>query len=161
MFFGGEGSKVFMHFDIDVSHIFLTQFHGKKRVMMMSPEQTPRMYKLPLSFHAHEDINWRNPDYDRWPALRGVSGVTGLLEHGDTLFMPTGWWHYMEYLQGGFAISQRAIASPARAARGLWNVTAARTIDNFCRKRIGQKWFDWKEHAAIERSNRMAGSTPR
>jgi hypothetical protein len=90
-----------------------------------------------------------------------VRGVTGLLEHGDTLFMPTGWWHYMEYLQGGFAISQRAIASPARAARGLWNVTAARTIDNFCRKRIGQKWFDWKEHAAIERSNRMAGSTPR
>ena len=30
MFFGGAGSKVFLHFDIDVPHIFLTQFHGPK-----------------------------------------------------------------------------------------------------------------------------------
>jgi hypothetical protein len=160
MFFGGAGSKVFMHFDIDESHIFLTQFHGKKRVLLVSPQQTPRMYKLPLSFHAHEDIDWRNVDYSKWPALRGVRAHAGTIEHGDTLFMPSGWWHYMEYVEGGFAVAQRALASPVQAFRGIWNVSAARTIDNVCRKRIGQKYFDWKERAAVERSNRYAANHP-
>ena len=140
-----------MHYDIDVSHIFLTQFHGRKRVMLVAPEQTKRMYKLPLSFHAHEDIDWRNPDYDRFPALRGVKGMGGVLEHSETLFMPTGWWHYMEYLEGGFAISLRAIASPSRAARGIWNVAFARANHNFAATHRA-RYFDWKRRrgGAIE-----------
>lgn len=32
-----------------------------------------------------------------------------ILEHGDTLFMPAGYWHHMEYLDSGFAMSLRAL----------------------------------------------------
>ena len=35
----------------------------------------------------------------------GVEGIECFLEHGDTLFMPTGWWHWMKYLDGSFSIS--------------------------------------------------------
>lgn len=160
LFFGGAGSKVFLHYDIDVPHIFLTQFHGSKRVLLFDPEHTPRLYKLPLSWHALEDINWWNPDYEKYPALKGVRGMTTILNHGDTLFMPTGWWHYMEYLEGGFAIALRAIASPLKAIKGITNVMLIRNIDNILRKRGGKKWFDYKERRAYEKSNEYARRHP-
>lgn len=156
MFFGGAGSKVFMHYDIDVPHIFLTQFHGSKRVLLFPPNATPRLYKLPLSWHAIEDIDWWNPDYEKFPALRGITGYTTILKHGETLYMPPGWWHYMEYLEGGFAIAMRAVASPWRAAEGAINVGLIRLIDNFLRKRAGTKWWEYKERKAYERSNAWA-----
>jgi len=166
MFFGGAGSKVFLHFDIDVSNIFLTQFHGSKRVLLFGPEQTPRLYKLPLSFHGLEDIDWSNPDFDRFPALRGASGLTTVLKHGETLFMPSKWWHHMEYLEGGFAISLRAVPGPevTRTAgwfcNAFWNLFVVRYADNFARKMVGQKWFDWKESEAVRRSNGYARRHP-
>lgn len=41
LFFGGENSKVFMHFDIDYSNILHFHFHGKKQCILFDPEQTP------------------------------------------------------------------------------------------------------------------------
>ena len=35
--------------------------------------------------------------------------MTLFLDHGDTLFMPAGYWHHMEYLDSGFAMSLRAL----------------------------------------------------
>ena len=160
MFFGGAGSKVFLHFDIDVSNIFLTQFHGSKRVLLFGPDQTPRLYKLPLSFHGLEDIDWTNPDFDRFPALRGAKGSTTVLNHGDTLFMPSKWWHHMEYLEGGFAISLRAVPSPLRLMNAFWNLFVVRHVDNTGRRLMGHKWFDWKENAARRRANTFAERHP-
>ena len=156
MFFGGAGSSVFMHYDIDKPSIFHTHFCGRKRVTLVGPEFTPLMYKLPLSWHAIEDIDWRNPDFDKFPALRGVTAHTTILEHGETLYMPKGWWHFMEYLDGSFSISLRALVSPIQVAQALWNVGGVKTIDNFFRKRNGKEWFVWKEKKAMENSNRRA-----
>ncbi|HVT88829.1 MAG TPA: cupin-like domain-containing protein [Tepidisphaeraceae bacterium] len=156
MFFGGQGSKVFLHYDIDVPHIFLTQFHGSKRVLLFPPKCTPRLYKLPLSWHAIEDIDWWNPDLEKYPALRGVKGMTTILKHGETLYMPPGWWHYMEYIEGGFAVALRAVSLPWRIFEGIWNVTIVRTVDNLLRKHVGRKWFDYKERRAYEKSNQYA-----
>ncbi|MDB5326412.1 MAG: cupin [Phycisphaerales bacterium] len=156
MFFGGGGSSVFMHYDIDAPSIFHTHFVGRKRVTLVSPEFTPLMYKLPLSWHAIEDINWRDPDFDQFPALRGVTAHTTILEHGETLYMPKGWWHFMEYLDGGFSISLRALVSPAQVAEAAYNVAVVKTVDNFFRKRYGKQWFEWKEKSAAEKANKRA-----
>ena len=48
-------------------------------------------------------------DYEAFPAVKYAKGYEVILEHGDTLFMPAGYWHYMEYLDGGFAMSLRAL----------------------------------------------------
>ena len=34
MFFGGKGSETFLHFDIDMPHIFYTYFNGRKHVLL-------------------------------------------------------------------------------------------------------------------------------
>ena len=155
MFFGGKGSQTFMHFDIDMPHIFHTHFNGGKHVLLFDYKWKERLYKLPLATYSLEDYDIANPDFEKFPALEGVEGIECFLEHGDTLFMPTGWWHYMKYLDGSFSISQRAWdKSWAVKAHSLWNLLVQRNIDNFLKKKYKKKYMDWKERKAIEIANR-------
>lgn len=155
MFFGGEGSETFLHFDIDMPHIFHTHFNGRKHVLLFDYKWKERLYKIPFATYALEDYDIANPDFEKFPALDGVEGVECFLEHGDTLFMPTGWWHYMKYLDGSFSISQRAWdKSWAVKAHSLWNLIAQRNFDNVMKRRYKNRWMDWKEKKAVEYANK-------
>ncbi len=154
MFFGGEGSETFLHFDIDMAHIFHTHFNGRKHILLFDNKWKERLYKIPFATYALEDYNIADPDFEQFPALEGVEGIECFLEHGDTLFMPTGWWHYMKYLDGSFSISQRAWdESIVVKARSLWNLTVQRNFDNFMKSKFKTKYMNWKERKAIERAN--------
>lgn len=155
MFFGGKGSVTFLHYDIDLAHIFHTHFNGRKHVLLFEKKWSDRLYKLPYATYALEDYNIENPDYEKFPALNGVEGIECFLEHGDTLFMPTGYWHWMKYLDGSFSISLRAWdKSWAVKANSLWNLTVQRNFDNVMKSRFKKNYMDWKEKKAIERANR-------
>ena len=54
--FGGEGSVTRNHIDIDMSHVFITQFQGIKRIWLFPWEQSDFMYKLPYNFHSLAQI---------------------------------------------------------------------------------------------------------
>ncbi|SFW28176.1 Cupin-like domain-containing protein [Sinomicrobium oceani] len=158
LFFGGENSKVFMHFDIDYSNILHFHFHGKKQCIILPPDQTPYMYKIPHSLISREDIDFDHPDYDKWPALRQAKGYIANLEHGEMLYMPEGYWHYMKYLTPGFSMSLRAFPrKPLNLAKAAYNVLIMRHYDNFMRKRKGQAWIDYKNEQAILRTHRELG----
>ncbi len=155
MFFGGEDSEVFIHFDLDLSNVFLTQFHGNKSVLLFDPKYSQNLYKIPFAVHNVEDIDMENPDFEKWPGLKGVTGDRGVLEHGETLFIPSGWWHYMKYLDGSYSLALRSLdPSPLRKLHGLYNVTLMRQFDNLARKIGGQNWIDYKDRLAILRGNR-------
>lgn len=155
MFFGGKGSETFLHYDIDLAHIFHTHFNGRKKVLLFENKWKERLYLLPFATYALEDYNIAKPDFDKFPALNGVQGIECYLEHGDTLFMPTGWWHYMEYLDGSFSISLRAWdKSWGVKLNSLWNLTVQRNFDNFMKGKFKKKYMDWKEKKAVERANK-------
>lgn len=154
MFFGGKGSETFLHYDIDMAHIFHTHFNGRKHVLLFDNKWKERLYQIPFATYALEDYDIANPDFEKFPALEGVEGVECFLEHGDTLFMPTGWWHWMRYLDGSFSISLRAWdKSWAVKAKSLWNLTVQRNFDNILKARLKGKYMVWKEKKAIERAN--------
>lgn len=154
MFFGGKGSVTFLHYDIDMAHIFHTHFNGRKHVLLFDYKWKDRLYKIPYATYALEDYDISNPDFEKFPALDGVEGVECFLEHGDTLFMPTGWWHWMKYLDGSFSISLRAWdKSWAVKGHSLWNLTVQRNFDNFMKRKFKKKYMDWKEKKAVERAN--------
>ncbi|WP_226063563.1 cupin-like domain-containing protein [Kaistella polysaccharea] len=154
MFFGGQGSETFLHYDIDMAHIFHTHFNGRKHVLLFDNKWKNRLYKIPYATYALEDYDISNPDFEKFPALEGIEGIECFLEHGDTLFMPTGWWHYMKYLDGSFSISQRAWdKSWAVKARSLWNLTVQRNFDNLMKGKFKNRYMDWKEKKAIENAN--------
>ncbi|KAA0129792.1 cupin-like domain-containing protein [Chryseobacterium sp. SN22] len=153
MFFGGKGSVTFLHFDIDMAHIFHTHFNGRKHVLLFDYKWRERLYQIPYATYALEDYNIENPDFTKFPALDGVEGIECFLEHGDTLFMPTGWWHWMKYLDGSFSISLRAWdKSWAVKAHSLWNLTVQRKFDDIMKKNFRKKYMDWKEKVAVKRA---------
>lgn len=150
LFFGGEGSKVFMHHDIDWANILHFHFEGRKQCVLFPPSETPNLYKVPYSLITREDINFDDPDYDKFPNLKKAKGFICHLNHGETLYMPEGYWHYMKYETPGFSMSLRALPRKVSNLRkALYNVFYMRHYDNFMRRRKGQAWIDEKNERAM------------
>lgn len=155
LFFGGTDSYTFMHYDIDLANIFHFHFQGKKEVILFDQDQNDYLYKVPHSLIVREDIDFSNPDYEKFPALKKAHGYTANLEHGNVLYMPEGYWHYMRYITPGFSMSLRAIArNPKNLGKAIYNVTIMRYFDVLMRKLQGQKWIEWKNEQAMMRTNK-------
>jgi hypothetical protein len=151
LFFGGEGSKVLMHYDIDLANNILFHFHGKKTVILFPPDQTKYLYRVPYSVHNLEQIDMEDPDFDAYPALKHAEGIEAVLNHGDALFIPSGYWHYVRYDTAGFSMSLRAFPRELKKlTRLVYNVFIMRHFENLMRKTRGQKWIDYKENKILK-----------
>ncbi len=158
MFFGGEGSAVLPHYDMDLSDLLHFHFHGHKSVLLFPPDQTKYLYRVPFSVHNLESINMDDPDFDRYPALKKAEGLYVEMKHGDALYMPSGYWHYIKYLDGGFSITLRALPKkPLLLSKMLGNLFFMRPFENTMRKIWGQKWVDFKEERMLAKTNDRFG----
>ncbi|MCH5597040.1 cupin-like domain-containing protein [Niabella ginsengisoli] len=144
LFVGGQGAITHMHFDIDLSHILHTQFLGRKRVLLFPFEEQRKLYRKPwevLSLANYANYN-EHFDYESFPAVKLAKGYEVILEHGDTLFMPAGYWHHMEYIDAGFAMSLRALQSSIGGKlHGAWNLFGMRNIDTLMKKTAPKWWY--------------------
>jgi hypothetical protein len=152
LFVGGAGSVTHMHFDMDMSHILHTQFIGRKRVLLFPFEEQHHLYRKPwevlsfANFEKYYDPSSSKLDIERFPALEKAVGYDMILEHGDTLFMPAGYWHHMEYIDSGFAMSLRALQnSVGGKLKGAWNLFGMRNIDTLMKKTAPEWWYKYKK----------------
>ena len=162
LFTGGEGSITHMHFDIDLSHILHTQFIGRKRVLLFPYEEQYKLYRKPFEVMSFANFaNYADPgksqlDTAQFPAIENAQGYEIILEHGDTLFMPAGYWHHMEYLDSGFAMSLRALqGSVSGKLRGAWNLFAMRHIDTLMKKSFPEWWYNSKREKAFDAASKL------
>lgn len=162
MFFGGSNSVTFLHYDIDLPHIFHTHFGGRKHVILFENKWKRRLYCLPNATYALEDYDVLNPDKEKFPALEGVEGIEAFLEHGDTLFMPTGYWHWMKYLDGSYSLSLRAWdASFTRKAASLYNLAIKGGVDSLLKMTFKGDYARYREKVAVKWANRaLAAGKP-
>ncbi|MBE8712118.1 cupin-like domain-containing protein [Sphingobacterium hungaricum] len=155
LFFGGSESRVLMHYDVDLSDLLHFQFEGKKRVLLFDNAQSPYLYQVPLSVHTVYDIDYENPDYEKFPALRYAKGYEIIMEHGDALFMPSGYWHFNRYLEAGFSMSLRSLPNTAGKFLNMLNhVFVMRYSDKLMRKLFKAKWVNYKQESAYRKSQR-------
>jgi len=158
LFFGGQNSHTFMHYDIDLANIFHFHFNGKKLCILFDQNQNKYLYKIPHSLITREDIDFSNPDFEKWPALKHAKGYKTELNHGEVLYMPEGYWHYMKYLTPGFSMSLRAIARhPKNLGKAIYNIVIMRHFDTLMRKLKGQKWIEWKNEQAFKNTQKTLG----
>ncbi len=162
LFVGGAGSITHLHFDIDLSHILHTQFAGRKRVLLFPFEEQHKLYRKPFevlsfaNFENYSDPNKSKLDLATYPAIQKARGYEVILEHGDTLFMPAGYWHHMEYLDSGFAMSLRALQSSISGkVMGAWNLFGMRHIDTAMKKTFPQWWYNYKKEKTFSTAEKL------
>ncbi len=160
LFVGGASSITHMHFDIDLSHILHTQFGGRKRVLLFPHHEQYKLYRKPfevlsLADFSHYAENNNKIDYATFPALKYAKGYESILEPGDTLFMPAGYWHHMEYLESGFAMSLRALQPSLQGKiKGIWNLFGMRSIDTLMKKAFPKRWFEFKKRKIFQNAQK-------
>jgi len=155
LFFGAENSSVFMHYDIDFANILHIHFEGKKRCIIYPPSETKFLYKVHNALISLNEIDFNNPDLEKFPALKLAEGYEAYLEHGEALYMPEGFWHNMTYLTPGFSMSLRTFPKSAKNLwKALYNVTIMRGFENVMRKFKGDDWIDYKNKRAYRRQNK-------
>ncbi len=160
MFFGGKDTTVRIHYDVDMSNVLLTHFGGRKKVVLIAPEYSDLLYCLPLNTYSlidHDKI-----DLVKYPALAYVKGYECVLEHGDSIFMPSGYWHYMTYLDCSFSISYRKLAPTFQSKlAGLINLAIKMPLDKLLGKIIGENWLVKKEYYADKKATQAINNLPR
>ncbi|MCP2090287.1 UNVERIFIED_ORG: hypothetical protein J2Y81_006374 [Paraburkholderia sediminicola] len=93
----------------DMANSFLAQIHGRKRVRLYAPAQEGAVYALD-AFNTYRPcrVDVAAPDLARFPRFAGALGVDVMLEPGDLLVIPTGWFHCVWALDHVLSISRFA-----------------------------------------------------
>jgi 50S ribosomal protein L16 3-hydroxylase len=78
----------------DSGDAFLGQLIGRKRFKLYSPDQTPFMYVF-KSYNRDQPcwVNPWEPDLDRFPLFHHAVATEFVLEPGELLIIPRGWYH--------------------------------------------------------------------
>jgi hypothetical protein len=145
-----------MHYDIDLSHIFHTQFIGRKRVLLLHNDQSPLIYKMPATVEsAASFVDWHEHlDTEKFPALKHAHAFETVLEHGETLFMPSGYWHHMQYMDSGFAMSLRALPAGVQPKfNSLYHLLGMRGFNNMLIKVAPEWWYNYKRRYAHSKAH--------
>jgi len=158
LFVGGEGAKVLMHYDMDLANNFHFNFAGTKKFILYPPSETRYLYKVPYSIVSMETIDMDNPDFYKYPALTHAKGYEVTLNHGDALFIPSKWWHFVKYETPCLSLTLRSLPTkPVKILEVINNVVLVRNYDKLMRKLRGQNWIDHKNKCAIRNTHKNAG----
>jgi hypothetical protein len=107
LWLGPEGTITPLHHDVD--NVLFVQLYGRKRVTLVDPMQSHRVYN---TVYVYSDVDAGNPDLDRHPRFADVDLMSVTVEPGDVLFIPVGWWHRVESLSVSVSASFVNFAYP-------------------------------------------------
>jgi hypothetical protein len=93
LFLGGRGASFpFLHYDLLSMHTQITQIYGGKEFFLYGPEQTRYLYPKEENPLASQ-VDIFNPDYEKFPLFREATPIRVMVEEGETILFPRGWWH--------------------------------------------------------------------
>jgi len=110
LYIGGRGAKFpFLHYDGLHTHAFLMQLEGVKEYVAFPPSQSPLMYAGEGETENKSAVdNVESPDLTRFSKFCNASGFRFKLHPGETLFVPSGWWHTARILSPSITVSINA-----------------------------------------------------
>jgi hypothetical protein len=100
LWFGPAGTVTPLHHDL--TNNLMAQVIGRKRVVLTPPCETADIYN---HHHCFSAVDLRSIDDHRFPAMRNVQLMECELRPGELLFVPVGWWHFVESLDVSATIS--------------------------------------------------------
>jgi hypothetical protein len=93
-----DGNATPLHHD--TAHNLIANIYGRKRFLCFSPEDTARLYPHPKSSrYPHVSrVNPERPNLATFPAFADARAFGAVLEAGELLYLPPGWWHHVRSL---------------------------------------------------------------
>ncbi|KAL9072077.1 MAG: hypothetical protein Q9161_003852 [Pseudevernia consocians] len=108
--FGPAGTVSPLH--TDPYHNILCQVVGKKYVRLYSPSENEKLYPkgmegggVDMSNTSEVDVEGEGVLDERFPLFREAVYVETILNEGECLYIPVGWWHYVRSLTVSFSVS--------------------------------------------------------
>ncbi|MFV5550865.1 cupin-like domain-containing protein [Acinetobacter oleivorans] len=101
LWFGPKGTFTPLHHDL--TNNMLVQIYGRKKVTLIPALQVPHLYNDHWVFSELSNAN--KIDFEKYPLARSITPVECILNAGEALFIPIGWWHSVESLDVSISIS--------------------------------------------------------
>jgi hypothetical protein len=153
LFLGGKDCIVPLHIDFMADEGLLTQFFGRKEVILASPDQSDLVHRLP--FNTISMLNLFEADLKKYPSLKNLQCYHVTLDHGDTLYIPSFYWHQIKYVDASMSVAFRrwnpkfSVTLRTALKRG-----AHIGIDKSLHLVLNKNWLNWKLRLAEKRANR-------
>lgn len=147
-FFGARGSETRIHFDFDWVDLLLTHFLGQKRVLLFAQDQSENLYQIPGTVHSAVDFGNLDAVGSRFERLQQLVGYEVLLNPGDTLYIPKGYWHHITYISGSFSVTYRILPRSWSDALRTARTLLTGTLDILINKLPGVAQFQAKRRSA-------------
>lgn len=97
VFISPKGAITRLHFDNGGVHAWLSQMEGRKMFVCFPPSDGEHLHP----FEGDEGLmngSWLDPldpdVFEKWPDVRRATPYTAVVERGETIVAPKGWWHY-------------------------------------------------------------------
>jgi lysine-specific demethylase 8 len=108
--FGAAGTFSTLHFD--PADNFFAQIWGRKKFILFAPEQGPLLYRShqlceqsPFCLGLFSPVDVAHPDLERFPRYAQATPIEVVLEPGEILYVPPGWWHYVVSVDASMGVS--------------------------------------------------------
>jgi hypothetical protein len=98
--FGPRGTITPLHHD--PMNLIMAHIYGRKRWRLIDPKYTTHIYN---HIGVFSKIDLENPDYAKYPLCKDVPIIETILESGEMIFIPVGWWHQVKGLDVSIALS--------------------------------------------------------
>jgi len=120
---GGTGSPFpFLHFDDLWTQTFITQIQGRKLWMLYPPDQTPYMYPSPEADNISRIPMDCDVDLTEFPLFANAKPTKVIVEPGEMLYGPPGWWHTTQALSPSIAVVLSTANGP------IWSVVTKSSV---------------------------------
>jgi hypothetical protein len=107
LWFGPAGTVTPLHHD-RISLLFC-QVAGVKRFLIFSPLETPFLYN---DIGVYSKADPANPNVRFYPQYRKAHPIELIVQPGESLFIPAGWWHRVEAESTSMSISFSSFRFP-------------------------------------------------
>jgi hypothetical protein len=105
LFIGGTGTGCAdLHYDGFHTHAFSNQIYGRKEFVLYTPQQTPYLYPKAKTPNVSM-MSVLNRVDNEFPLFLKATPTECVLEAGDTIFIPSGWWHTTRILSPSISVS--------------------------------------------------------
>ena len=105
---GPEGTRSGLHFD--PYNVLFVQVKGKKRMLLLPPQDIPNVY---LKNDYFSQVDGENPDTQRFPKYAQTTPRSVVVEEGQALLIPVGWLHQVRSLSPSFSVSITCLKMPS------------------------------------------------